>query len=691
MATYVPNATQTTEPVESQTVESAALEFRTLKTSVNGRVASLQTEIDTEELTRAAEVAALVAVDEATDYRVTVLEQLAFNGSVPGTVLVTKFVATASQTAFALTVDPLTVATVDVFINGVYQNHDSFTVSGNAVTLNEGVVAGYEVEIKASIPLLLGVTNANLVNYTGPNSEATNVQALAAPSGSSLVGYLPAGTGAVATTVQTVLREKISIARFGVLPSNTATVNTPLVQLAVNYGIQYHYDLEVPPGEYLINGPIKFVDDYATDYGFPRLDQITLRGQAGSKFKADTGFVGAMFYMGDSATSTPFKGALFLDYITLDGGNQEIKLLDALPAFQARFYADKCNFLGVTGATSYALDTTYSSAWLRNCVLQGSGTHTTNGIGIVAKYTSIVLENCFISYFGKAVEYANFAEATVQASNCLFQINAVNLNFEGGGYLNNTSTFKGCYFVETKPGDLQFNVTDKTTFGSLGNLNFVGCQFDGYNADAATPLLDLDFGNVGAFMSFTGCNAWTASAPIGTFALKIVAIGQYTTASFENCSNLDVTQDTNPAYAKFADVKAPGNSGGTSTAGFNERTLNTASFNKISGCSLSANKITLQKGVYRVSASAPAYNAGRHRLQLFNNTKASAEVIGRNAYCTNGVATHAELSGRFALNEVCELRLLHHIELGVASLGLGVDVPDGSSEIYTEIEIWKEA
>jgi hypothetical protein len=31
MATYVPNANQTTEPVESQTVESAALEFRTLK------------------------------------------------------------------------------------------------------------------------------------------------------------------------------------------------------------------------------------------------------------------------------------------------------------------------------------------------------------------------------------------------------------------------------------------------------------------------------------------------------------------------------------------------------------------------------------------------------------------------------------------------------------------------------------
>jgi len=44
MATYVPNATDTTEPVESQTVESAALEFRTLKT----RVVADKLELDSE-------------------------------------------------------------------------------------------------------------------------------------------------------------------------------------------------------------------------------------------------------------------------------------------------------------------------------------------------------------------------------------------------------------------------------------------------------------------------------------------------------------------------------------------------------------------------------------------------------------------------------------------------------------------
>lgn len=46
MATYIPNATQTTEPTEDRTVESAALEFRTLKGSVNARIDAMQVELD---------------------------------------------------------------------------------------------------------------------------------------------------------------------------------------------------------------------------------------------------------------------------------------------------------------------------------------------------------------------------------------------------------------------------------------------------------------------------------------------------------------------------------------------------------------------------------------------------------------------------------------------------------------------
>jgi len=61
MATYVPNATQATEPIASRPVESAALEFRTLKTSITSRVDSLQTELDAETIERTNADNAIVA------------------------------------------------------------------------------------------------------------------------------------------------------------------------------------------------------------------------------------------------------------------------------------------------------------------------------------------------------------------------------------------------------------------------------------------------------------------------------------------------------------------------------------------------------------------------------------------------------------------------------------------------------
>jgi len=50
-----------------------------------------------------------------------------------------------------------------------------------------------------------GITSTN-VQTAIPESAANLASSISAPTGTSLVGYLPAGTGAVATTVQTELR-----------------------------------------------------------------------------------------------------------------------------------------------------------------------------------------------------------------------------------------------------------------------------------------------------------------------------------------------------------------------------------------------------------------------------------------------------------------------------------------------------
>jgi hypothetical protein len=62
---YIPNAEDTAEPVESRSVESAALEFRTLKTLVTGLQSSTAGEIARLDAADAAEIAARVEGDTA--------------------------------------------------------------------------------------------------------------------------------------------------------------------------------------------------------------------------------------------------------------------------------------------------------------------------------------------------------------------------------------------------------------------------------------------------------------------------------------------------------------------------------------------------------------------------------------------------------------------------------------------------
>lgn len=135
MPSYVPNATQTTEPVESRAVESAALEFRALKAKV---------------------------VDD--DARITALEDLVptvGNSALSNAVWVTRFSGDGATLAYTLAVTPVSVNSVDIYINGVYQQKDTFTLSGAVITFSEAPPVGTNnIEVK-----VLAVTSA-VATYT---------------------------------------------------------------------------------------------------------------------------------------------------------------------------------------------------------------------------------------------------------------------------------------------------------------------------------------------------------------------------------------------------------------------------------------------------------------------------------------------------------------------------------------------
>ena len=88
------------------------------------------------------------------------------------------------------------------------------------------------------------------------DSEKVGFTTLAASSGSSLVGFLQSGTGAVATTVQTKLRESVSVLDFGADPTGVAD-STAAIQAAITYSssLTDHPTVYFPAGTYLL-GPI---------------------------------------------------------------------------------------------------------------------------------------------------------------------------------------------------------------------------------------------------------------------------------------------------------------------------------------------------------------------------------------------------------------------------------------------------
>ena len=226
--------------------------------------------------------------------------------------------ATASQTSFTYTFRVLAATDMDVYQNGVllssgYTVNNVGTTTGGTVVLDTGVPVGQIVSLVLAMPLdrttdyqnsgkfLAGdvngdfdkiyigaIQNENLndrslrlkdvepptsgVDMTLPlkadrkgkylsfNSVTGAPEVVAETGGSvtdaSLVNYTPAGTGAVATTVQAKLRESVSVKDFGAVGDGT-TDDTAAIQAAADYCVTNSKKLHAPSGyNYLITSQI---------------------------------------------------------------------------------------------------------------------------------------------------------------------------------------------------------------------------------------------------------------------------------------------------------------------------------------------------------------------------------------------------------------------------------------------------
>lgn len=107
--------------------------------------------------------------------------------------------------------------------------------------------------------------SADVQVWVVDNIDSVSLKALlAASSGSSLVGHIATGTGAVATTVQNKLREHYSVfdfmtsAQIADVSGRSATIDvTTAIQAAIDaVSTAYGGELYFPPGIYLVTAPL---------------------------------------------------------------------------------------------------------------------------------------------------------------------------------------------------------------------------------------------------------------------------------------------------------------------------------------------------------------------------------------------------------------------------------------------------
>lgn len=152
-----------------------------------------------------------------------------------GSVAVQNFSGDGVTAAFTLATAPASENNTQVYISGVYQQKDQYSVSGTALTFSSAPPAGANnIEVVTLSSLSLGETDA------------------------ALVAYLPAGVGAVAATVQNKLRESVSVKDFGAIayPTNTDARYGVDLAPALTAALAASDDVFIPSGHYRIDSTI---------------------------------------------------------------------------------------------------------------------------------------------------------------------------------------------------------------------------------------------------------------------------------------------------------------------------------------------------------------------------------------------------------------------------------------------------
>jgi hypothetical protein len=165
----------------------------------------------------------------------------------------------------------------------------------------------------------------NVLIWTVDNIVSDNVAVnLTGPNGSSLVGFLQAGTGAVATTVQAKLRESVSVKDFGATGNGT-TDDTTALQAAISAAQVMGAGTKIwfPIGTYLISSTLNVTSGIFLVGENGSLNGVNGTPPAGMKtvIQWNSAVTGSNMIRWVSSTASTVINRGGIQGITLDGNN----------------------------------------------------------------------------------------------------------------------------------------------------------------------------------------------------------------------------------------------------------------------------------------------------------------------------------------------------------------------------------
>lgn len=196
---------------------------------------------------------------------------------------------------------------------------DSTGRVGSEIWITEGTACKFTLKTSLGVEIwtkdnIEGVNDVSAATAAATAALDAFETSLAAPTGSSLVGYTQPGVTAVARTVQARLRDTVSVKDFGAV-GDGSTDDTSALQAALDYAVANGRDVFIPDGTYIVD---QLTFDSSSYASMPSIigsgrNQTILKKKAGST-------VGALLTVGAYA-STNFMANVTIENLTIDGLN----------------------------------------------------------------------------------------------------------------------------------------------------------------------------------------------------------------------------------------------------------------------------------------------------------------------------------------------------------------------------------